>query len=139
VKTVSHRDRRSRLLAAAVVGLLLAAACSSEGPSRTIQLETLNASGVTGTVRLVEIGTNQTRVEVRVQPGANPDMPAHIHPGGCDDLQPQPKYPLQNVVSGSSTTVVPASLTELMAGDLAVNLHRSNDDLATYTACADLR
>jgi len=65
-------------------------------------------------------------------------LPAHIHPGSCEDLVPQPKYPLQNVVNGSSTTVVPAGLAELMAGDLAVNLHRSNDDLGTYTACADL-
>jgi hypothetical protein len=119
-----------------VVGLV---ACTAPTATRSVQLETLNASGVTGTVTLMEAGDSRTRVVVSVEPGANPDMPAHIHPGNCDDLQPQPKYPLQNVVDGSSTTIVPASLAELTAGDLAVNLHRSNEDLGTYTACADLR
>ena len=74
-----------------------------------------------------------------VDPGGNPDMPAHIHPGTCDDLTPQPKYPLENVRNGTSTTVVPASIAELFAGDLAVNIHKSNDDLKTYTACVDIR
>ncbi|HEY7598947.1 MAG TPA: hypothetical protein VH741_03390 [Candidatus Limnocylindrales bacterium] len=115
------------------------AACAPAGASATVELETLNDSGVNGTVTLVEVGPRQTRVEVRVESGGNPDMPAHIHPGSCDNLVPQPKYPLQNVVNGTSTTVVPASLAELLAGDLAVNLHRANDDLGTYTACADLR
>jgi hypothetical protein len=27
---------------------------------------------------------------------------------------------------------------ELTAGRLAINLHKSNEDLRTYTACADL-
>ena len=130
--------RRAAMPALALLALLIAA-CAAEGASRTLELETLNDSAVSGTVRLVDLGRGQTRVEVRVDPGSNSDMPAHIHPGSCDNLVPQPKYPLQNVLNGSSTTVVPASLEELLADSLAVNLHRSNDDLATYTACADLR
>ena len=66
-------------------------------------------------------------------------MPAHIHPGSCVNLTPQPKYPLENVRAGTSTTVVPASIDELFAGGLAVNIHKSNDDLKTYTACVDIR
>jgi hypothetical protein len=66
-------------------------------------------------------------------------MPVHIHPGTCDNLTPQPKFPLENVQNGSSKTVVPASIDELFAGGLAVNIHRSNDDLKTYTACVDIR
>ena len=65
-------------------------------------------------------------------------MPAHIHPGTCDDLIPQPTHPLQNVVNGASTTTVRATVADLTGGGLAVNLHRSNDDLGTYTACAEL-
>ena len=121
------------------VMVVAVAACSGSAQTRSVQLSTLNDSGVTGTVTLIDAGGGLTRVEVRVEPGANPDMPAHIHPGSCDSLVPQPKYPLQNVVNGTSTTTVPAPLSELMAGDLAVNLHRSNEDLSTYTACADLR
>ena len=126
-------------VALVLVGLMAISACATASNARTIQLGTLNNSGVSGNVTLTDVGPQTTRVEVRVAPGGNPDMPAHIHPGSCVELVPQPKYPLQNVVNGSSTTVVPASLAELMAGDLAVNLHRSNDDLGTYTACADLR
>jgi hypothetical protein len=46
---------------------------------------------------------------------------------------------LENVRDGKSTTDVPASIDELFAGGLAVNIHRSNDDLKTYTACVDLQ
>jgi hypothetical protein len=124
--------------ALAMAALALITACASAG-TRSVNLATLNESGVTGNVTLTDLGPQTTRVEVRVVPGNNPDMPAHIHPGSCAELVPQPKYPLQNVVNGASTTVVSAPLAELMAGDLAVNLHRSNDDLGTYTACADLK
>ena len=126
-------------LVAISLAALLVAACGAVGASRTIALDTLSESGVTGSVTLVDVGQNRTRVDVDVEPGDNPDMPAHIHPGTCADLVPQPKYPLLNVVDGVSSTVVPASLAELLAGDLAINLHRSNEDLRTYTACADLR
>ena len=126
----------ARLLLALAVVL---GACSTAASAETVELESLNGSGVSGTVSLTSVADALTRVEVRVVPGQNPDMPAHIHPGSCADLVPQPKYPLRNVVDGVSITEVPASLTELMAGGLAINLHRSNEDLGTYTACADLR
>ena len=134
-----RRVRWSLAGASVVLIVVELVACAAPAATRTVQLETLNASGVSGTVTLTEAGDSRTQVLVSVDPGANPDMPAHIHPGSCENLQPQPKYPLQNVVDGSSTTIVPAGLAELTAGDLAVNLHRSNEDLGTYTACADLR
>ena len=114
-------------------------ACAAQGETRTIQLETLSNSGVTGAVTLTDVGQGQTQVDVRVEPAGHLDMPAHIHPGTCVDLVPQPRYPLRNVVNGVSSTVVPASLSDLLGGDQAINIHRSNDDLRTYTACADLR
>lgn len=119
---------------ATIIGACQAAAAA---PPRTIALETLNESGVTGTVAFSDVG-GRTRVDVTVDPADNPDMPAHIHPGTCDELVPQPKFPLENVRNGTSTTVVPASITELFAGNLAVNIHKSNDDLKTYTACVDI-
>ena len=131
--------RRGAILLALFVVPVLAACSTTGGARHTVQLDPQNNSGVVGSVTLVELGPRATRVEVAVEPAGNPDMPAHIHPGSCADLVPQPKYPLQNVINGFSTTDVPAGVSELMAGDLAVNLHRSNDDLATYTACADLR
>lgn len=125
------------LLVAVAAALLVA--CSAAGPSRTIALTTLNDSGVTGSVTLTDQGGGRTRVEIKVDDGGNDDMPAHVHPGTCASLVPQPKFPLENVRNGSSVTVVAASFADLTNGTLAVNLHRSVDDLATYTACADIR
>jgi hypothetical protein len=124
-------------LGLAMATLLAFASCGAP-ESVTLQLATLNESGVTGTVTLTDVGRNNTRVDVRVDPAGHPDMPAHIHPGSCTDLVPQPRYGLGNVVNGSSTTTVPASLADLFSGEFAVNLHASNDELEIYTACADL-
>lgn len=131
-------SRTARSIVAFALVMVVAACQGATRPSTVVQLRTLNNSGVTGTVTLVDVGEDRTRVEVRVDPAGNLDMPAHIHPGSCDDLIPQPKYPLENVVNGTSTTVVRASVGDLTRGGLAVNLHRSNQDLQTYTACSDL-
>lgn len=115
----------------------LIAGCAATGPRVTIELETLNESGVTGTVTLISLG-DRTQVDVDVDPAGHPDMPSHIHPGDCANLVPQPKYPLRNVVDGKASTVVAVTLDELFGGDLAINLHNSNEDMRTYTACANL-
>lgn len=127
------------IFAVLVMAATLLAACgAAASQARTITLRTLNESGVTGTVSFSDLG-GKTSVEISVNPGGNLDMPAHIHPGTCDTLTPQPKFPLENVRDGVSKTVVPASMAELFAGGLAVNIHKSNDDLKTYTACVDIR
>ena len=138
--TNASATARLAVIATLAVSVLLSlGACSAPGERRTITLASQNDSGVTGTVVLTDVGRRQTEVTVQVEPGGNLDMPAHIHPGTCVDLVPQVRYPLRSVINGASTTVVPSSLADLMAGNLAVNLHRSNDDMSTYMACADLR
>jgi hypothetical protein len=128
---------RLRLSVVLVVCALIVGCAASSAPSVTIELETLNDSGVTGTVTLIPQG-DRTQVDVDVDPAGHPDMPSHIHPGDCEHLVPQPKYPLRNVVNGKASTVVAVSLSELLGGDLAINLHNSNEDMGTYTACANL-
>jgi hypothetical protein len=133
-----HLHRLVVTAATIAIALTTLTACSTAAqPAKTVTLQTLNDSGVTGTVTFGAL-REKTAVEIAVDPGGNPDMPAHIHPGTCADLTPQPKFPLENVRNGSSKTVVPATIDELFAGGLAVNIHRSNDDLKTYTACVDL-
>jgi hypothetical protein len=117
---------------------LLAGCASSPPRTEQLQLRTLNDSGVTGTVTLTDLGDQRTQVEIEVDPAGHPSMPAHIHPGTCDELVPQPKYPLQNVVHGASVTEVPAPLDELLQGGVALNIHNSNEDMGTYTACIEL-
>ena len=134
--------RSAFLSLAAVLAVALAAvgcAPSAQAVSKTIPLAMLNNSGVTGTVVLTVVDDRRTRVEIRVDPAGHLDMPSHIHPGTCTNLVPQPKYPLLNVKDGHSVTVVTAAFADLMKGGLAVNIHRSNEDLATYTACAELK
>lgn len=41
--------------------------------------------------------------------------------------------------NGTSTTVVPATIDELFDGTLALNTHKSNEDLKISTACVNLR
>jgi hypothetical protein len=134
--------RAGLFVAALLLATLGVAACGESGsdvPKLTIQLRTLNASGVTGSVSFTEVRGGRTRVAIVVEPGAHDDMPAHIHPGTCDDLVPQPKYPLENVRNGRSTTEIPATVGDLLASQVAVNLHASVSDLQTYTACAEIR
>ena len=128
---------RLRSPCAVAIAVIVLAGCQAGAPARTINISSLNNSGVSGTVTFSAVG-DRTGVEVKVEPNGNLDMPAHIHPGTCANLTPQPKYPLGNVRNGTSTTVVPATIDQLFAGDLAVNIHKSNDDLKTYTACVDI-
>lgn len=124
---------------ALVLCAALLAGCASAPPQvERLQLRTLNESGVTGTVTLTEMEDERTLVEIEVDPAGHPSMPAHIHPGTCDELVPQPKYPLQNVVDGVSVTEVPAPLDELLRGGVALNVHHSNEEMGIYTACVEL-
>ena len=66
-------------------------------------------------------------------------QPAHIHEGSCAKLDPKPKYGLSNVTDGKSSTTVPVSLDTLTKGGLAINVHKSAEDLKTYVACGDIR
>lgn len=97
-----------------------------------------NASGETGTVTLAPTSDDTTTVTVNLKGAPADAQPDHIHPGTCAKLDPKPMYPLTNVVDGTSTTVVKASMAKLTAGGFAVNVHKSTSDLGTYVACADL-
>ncbi|MDP9468157.1 MAG: hypothetical protein M3P32_05375 [Chloroflexota bacterium] len=135
--------RRTRGLPAynVLAGLvLLLAGCSSPSTdqSRTFQLAELNDSGVSGTAVLTDLGNGSTRVVVDVDPAGHLEMPAHVHHGTCADLVPQPFKFLAVVVDGKSDTVLALTLEELLAGDLAINVHSSLVDMDTYTACVDL-
>jgi hypothetical protein len=104
----------------------------------TLQLRELNGSGVSGTVRMTTIDEGHTLVEVDVDAAGHSNMPAHIHPGTCAELVPQPKYALQSVIEGRSSTAVAASLEELLSGEQALNIHMSNEHMDLYSACGEL-
>jgi len=135
---VTPNVRAGRVLCLAALVAALAACSGTQAASRTLTLKTLNDSGVTGSAVLTDLGDGTTRVEVTVDPAGHPDMPAHIHPGTCTNLVPDPLYSLQNVVDGSSESVVTVPIDDLFNHDLALNIHASNTDFPNYTACAEL-
>lgn len=87
--------------------------------------------------------------------------PAHIHEGTCDDLDPNPAYPLSSVgaamlIDGtptageemvgtdsaipveSSVTTVDVALDDLLAEEYAINVHESPENAENYIACGDI-
>jgi hypothetical protein len=113
----------------------------SGGAGKSVQmpLKAQNNSGETGTIKLTPMG-DKTKVEISLR--GEPKgvaQPAHVHEGTCAQLDPKPKYPLSSIVNGKSTTEVPVSIDSLTGGSLAINVHKSGDDLKTYVACGDLK
>ncbi|MEE8046310.1 MAG: plastocyanin/azurin family copper-binding protein [Dehalococcoidia bacterium] len=97
----------------------------------------LNSSGQLGSVTLTPKGT-KTTVDVAITAGAaGIDQPSHIHTGTCDDLGGV-TYPLTSLGAGVSTTVVDASISSLLSGRFAVNIHKSGPEVSVYVACGDL-
>ena len=112
----------------------------STGKSVSVQMKAQNKSGESGTARLTAEGADKTRVVINLKgaPKGTP-QPAHIHEGSCAKLDPKPKQGLENVVDGKSTTVVPVGLDQLVGGKMAINVHKSTDDIKTYVSCGDIR
>lgn len=66
-------------------------------------------------------------------------QPVHIHDGTCAKLNPKPHYLLMTLDNGSSsTTLQNVSLSSLMAGTFAVNVHKSPNEVGTYVACGNI-
>ena len=107
------------------------------GKSVSVRMQAQNASGETGSAKLTAEGADKTRVEISLKgaPKGTP-QPAHIHEGSCAKLDPKPKHGLENVVDGKSTTVVGASLESVRG--MAINVHKSTDDIKTYVSCGDI-
>ena len=125
------------------LGLALAAMLGSassagaQGRVATVSLSPESNSGITGTATLTDMGNGQTRVVVRISPGAG-NHPAHIHSGQCGPTLGAVIYPLTNVQNGTSTTEVGAALADLQTGDFAINLHESPSNIPTYVACGNI-
>jgi CHRD domain len=128
-----------------VIGAVLAvpAFVAAAGPSQasplTITLATLNNSGESGTAVLTDLGNGQIKVDVTItgEP-ADGSHPMHIHTGQCGPTLGPVQYPLTNVVNGTSTTTVTATLASLMDGNHAINVHLSKAQIGTYVACGNI-
>ena len=104
-----------------------------------VRMAAQNKSKESGTAKLTAMGEDKTKVEINLKgaPKGTP-QPAHIHQGTCAKLDPKPKWGLENVVDGKSTTEVPVSLAEIQKGSYAVNVHKSGEDIKTYVSCGNI-
>jgi hypothetical protein len=130
--------RLSLVLSLAVLlTLALAGAAGAQSNSVTVTLNAQNGSGQNGTATLTAMG-NQTQVVINVSgEPSGASEPDHIHTGTCANLGGV-KYPLANVVNGTSTTVVNVPLSTLQSGTYAINLHKSAAQIGVYVACGDI-
>jgi hypothetical protein len=131
-----------RNLALILAALAFLTGCGSgDGESGSgevvIDLKEQNGSGESGTATLTTDGEKTKVVIALDNPSAVP-QPAHIHEGSCAELDPNPAYGLENVVSGMSTTMVDRPLEELRDDDYAINVHESAEKLDAYVACGDV-
>jgi hypothetical protein len=126
-----------QLLAGAVILGTAASFAFAQNPV-TVKIGQQHKSGESGTAKLTPEGDG-TKVEISLKgaPSGVP-QPAHIHMGSCSKLDPKPKYGLENVVDGKSTTTVPVKLEDLAKEKVAINVHKSAQDLKTYVACGDI-
>lgn len=86
-------------------------------------------------------------------PSGHDSHPVHVHEGTCDELDPQPLFPLTDITAptgtekpgtGSpvpvetSTTTIDATLSDLTDGNRAINAHESMENIGNYIACGDI-
>ncbi len=134
------------VLSLAALMLALSACGGGEGESEeeaggktvVVELGEQNRSGQNGMATLTPVGEGSTKVSLELENPPMETQPAHIHPGRCDDLNPQPAHALMNVEGGKSETTVEAPLDELTEGEFAINVHKSEKDLETYVACGGI-
>src|SRR5437868_8040453 len=78
-------------------------------------------------------------VTLNISNGSPTAQPAHIHKGTCANLDPTPAFPLTSVVNGTSqTSLTTVDLPTLLAGQFAINVHKSAAEATVYTACGDI-
>ena len=111
-----------------------AEATPAEEEPVTVEIGEQKNSGQSGQATLTPEG-EQTRVTLELDNPPAVPQPVHIHEGTCEDLNPTPRFPLENLTEGKSETVVDVPLSELQEGEFAINAHASEDDVETYVAC----
>lgn len=122
--------------------LILAAAIAGRDTvvaqeSITVNLGPGRDASQPGTAVLTAQG-NQTLVVINIQPGeAGVGQPAHIHLGSCPEVG-SVAFPLTNVVDGTSTTTVNATLASLRDGNHSINIHKSEAEAGVYVACGNI-
>jgi len=118
-----------------VAALLISASSPPTPAPHVIVLRSQSSAGIHGTATLTPLGskTKVTIVLAGDPPGAQ--HPAHIHPGTCADFNIVPRYPIETVIDGRSTTIVQAPLADLIGHGLVLEIHSSKYHVNIIAAC----
>ena len=102
-------------------------------------MEEIDDSGISGEAELTTDEDGNTVVVIQID-GAEGDHPAHIHEGTCNELAPNPEYPLEDVDKDgfSESTVEDVTLDDLLDGEYAINVHLSEEEIGVYVACGNI-
>jgi len=128
------------LLVAALIALSLGSSRAAD-ETITVTLAPQNNSGESGTATLTKVSDSEVKVVVNLSGGGaalSDPQPIHIHKGTCAQLDPNPTYPLTNMVSGKSETEVLVNMADLTASPYAINVHKSAAEVSTYVSCGDI-
>lgn len=124
-------------LALLVAAALPFAAVTAATNTLTVTMNAQNNSGETGTATLTQV-SGGVQVVLAIKGGPATAQPAHIHTGTCADLKGV-VYPLTSVTAGASTTTVKGiTIDQLLKSPMAINVHKSAADLATYVSCGNI-
>lgn len=108
----------------------------------TIILSPVQGSGLAQAgVATLEEDNSQVKVNITLGsiPGITNPQPAHIHSGSCPGVGGI-VYPLNDVVDGKSETIIPGTIeTVKNQMPLAINIHKSAQELNVYTACGEIK
>ena len=109
-----------------------------DGAALTLTMEEIDGSGVSGTAALSTDEDGNTTVVLALD-GATGSHPAHIHEGTCNELNPNPEYPLADVdEGGSSESVIEVGLDHLLVEPHAINVHLSAEQIGVYVTCGNI-
>jgi LPXTG-motif cell wall-anchored protein len=121
--------------AVAVTVIALFPANTQAQQSVNVNLAPQNNSGQSGTAVLTPDGSG-TKVVLTLSNAPGPH-PAHIHSGSCPDVGAV-VYPLTAVSDGKSETTVAASIADILKQPMAINVHKSPQEVPVYTACGNV-
>jgi hypothetical protein len=103
----------------------------------TINMQEVDDSGQSGSADITSDG-DQVIVSIEIDPGPDGEpQPVHIHEGSCQELG-DVAYPLEDVVDGVSESTADVSMSELLPGEYAINVHLSEDQMDVHVACGTL-
>lgn len=126
--------------------------------SRFASLRRMAVAGVVASFSIAGVGTAVAQDDAE----SAPSHPIHIHVGTCEELDPNPIAPLDNLaprvnedaeeesdnqpvgvltaptVLGTSSDEIELAWEDMLSASHAINVHMSDEDVQTYIACGDI-